>query len=87
MASITSVARTCLYDNFEAVVVKHAEGPLYNPKSLAFATHYGLRPQACRVRRPQTNGKVERKFHCVEVNLLNGRTYDSLDHLNNVRRG
>jgi transposase len=49
------VARVCLYDNFKAVVLRHdADGPLYNPKFLAFATHYGLRPQACAVRRPQT---------------------------------
>ena len=79
------VARTCLYDNFKAVVLRHdAEGPLYNPKFLAFATHYGFRPHACRVRRPQTKGKVERKFHYVEVSLLNGRTFDTLDHLNEV---
>ena len=51
------VARVCLYDNFKAVVLRHdADGPLYNPKFLAFATHYGFRPQACRVRRPQTKG-------------------------------
>ena len=57
------MARVCLYDNFKAVVLRHdADGPLYNPKFLAFATHYGFRPQACRVRRPQTKGKVERKF-------------------------
>ena len=79
------VARTCLYDNFKAVVLRHdAEGPLYNPKFLAFATHYGFRPHACRVRRPQTKGKVERKFHYAEVSLLNGRTFDTLDHLNEV---
>ena len=43
------VARVCLYDNFKAVVLRHdADGPLYNPKFLAFATHYGFRPQACR---------------------------------------
>ena len=55
-------ARVCLYDNFKAVVLRHdADGPLYNPKFLAFATHYGFRPQACRVRRPQTKGKVERQ--------------------------
>ena len=78
-------ARVCLYDNFKAVVVRHdADGPLYNPKFLAFATHYGFRPQACQVRRPQTKGKVERAFHYVEVNLLNGRTFDTLDHLNEV---
>jgi hypothetical protein len=79
------VARVCLYDNFKAVVLRHdAEGALYNPKFLAFATHYGFRPQACRVRRPQTKGKVERQFHFVEMNLLNGRTFDTFDHLNEV---
>jgi transposase len=79
------VARSCLYDNFKAVVLRHdAEGPLYNPKFLAFATHYGFRPQACRVRRPQTKGKVERKFFYVETNLLNARTFESLEHLNEV---
>lgn len=79
------VARTCLYDNFKAVVLRHdAEGPLYNPKFLAFATHYGFRPHACQPRRPQTKGKIERKFHYVEVSLLNGRTFESLEHLNEV---
>jgi transposase len=79
------VARVCLYDNFKAVVLRHdADGALYNPKFLAFATHYGFRPQACRVRRPQTKGKVERKFFYVETNLLNGRTFDTLEHLNEV---
>lgn len=79
------VARVCLYDNFKAVVLwRDADGPLYNPKFLAFATHYGFRPQACRVRRPQTKGKVERKFHYVETNLLNGRTFQTLEHLNEV---
>jgi hypothetical protein len=79
------VARVCLYDNFKAVVLRHdADGPLYNPKFLAFATHYGFRPQACRVRRPQTKGKCERKFFYVETSLLNGRTFDTLEHLNAV---
>jgi len=82
------VARVCLYDNFKAVVLCHdADGPLYNPKFLAFATHYGFKPQACRVRRPQTKGKVERKFFYVESNLLNGRTFDTLEHLNEVTAG
>ena len=79
------VARVCLYDNFKAVVLRHdADGVFYNPKFLAFATHYGFRPQACRVRRPQTKGKVERHFHFVEISLLNGRTFDTLEHLNEV---
>ncbi len=77
--------RVCLYDNFKAVVLRHdADGPLYNPKFLAFATHYGFKPWACKPRRPQTKGKVERKFFYVETSLLNGRTFESLEHLNEV---
>jgi transposase len=79
------VARVCLYDNFKAVVLRHdADGAFYNPKFLAFATHYGFRPQACRVRRPQTKGKIERTMFYVESSLLNGRTFDTLEHLNEV---
>ena len=79
------MAATCLYDNLKVVVLRHGdEGPLYNPKFLAFATHYGFTPQACRVRRSQTKGKVERPFWYVETNLLNGRTFRTLEHLNEV---
>src|SRR5208283_4553553 len=82
---LAGVARVCLYDNFKAVVLCHdADGAFYNPKFLAFATHYGFRPQACRVRRPQTKGKVERHFAYVESSLLNGRTFETLEHLNEV---
>ena len=37
---------------------------------------------ACRPHRPQTKGKVERPFAYLETNLLNGRTFTSLEHLN-----
>jgi transposase len=77
------VAATCLYDNMKTVVDRWEEGePLYNTRFLAFATHYGFRPRACWPRRPQTKGKVERPFSYVELNLLNGRTFSSLEHLN-----
>ena len=77
------VAATCLYDNMKVVVSGHEDGvPIYNPRFLAFATHYGFRPLACRVRRPQTKGKVERPFSYVETSLFNGRTFSSLEHLN-----
>jgi transposase len=81
------LARVCLYDNFKVVVLRHdADGPIYNPRFLAFATHYGFKPWACQVRRPQTKGKVERRFHYVETSLLNGRTFDTLEHLNETTR-
>lgn len=79
------VAGICLYDSMK-VVVDHWEDdlPIYNRRFLAFATHYGFRPLACRRRRPRTKGKVERKFDHVVKNLFNGRTFRDLDHLNEV---
>jgi len=81
------VATTCLYDNMKVVVTRWEDDqPLYNTRFLAFATHYGYKPWACQIRRPQTKGKVERPFHYIENNLLNGRTFRSLEHLNEVAR-
>ena len=79
------VAATCLYDSMKVVVTTwDGEQPIYNTRFLAFATHYGFKPWACRRRRPQTKGKIERPFGFVETNLLNARTFRSLDHLNEV---
>jgi transposase len=84
---LQGLAATCLYDNMKVVVTRwEDEQPIYNPRFLAFATHYGYRPWACRPRRPQTKGKVERPFHYVETSLLNGRSFRSLEHLNEVTR-
>jgi len=82
---LDGVAATCLYDNLKVVVARYEDGqPVYNTRFLAFATHYGYRPFACRPRRAQTKGKIERQFDYVEKNLLNGRTFRSLEHLNEV---
>jgi transposase len=81
------VAATCLYDNMK-VVVSGFDGhePIYNPRFLAFATHYGFKPWACRPRRARTKGKIERPFSYAENSLLNARTFQSLAHLNDVTR-
>jgi transposase len=77
------VAATCLYDNMKVVVSEYdGDDPIYNPRFLAFAAHYGFRPVACRPRRPQTKGKVERPFAYIESSLLGGRTFRGLEHLN-----
>jgi transposase len=84
---LQGLAATCLYDNMKVVVTRwEDEHPVYNTRFLSFATHYGYRPRACRPRRPQTKGKVERPFHYVETSLLNGRSFRSLEHLNEVAR-
>jgi len=84
---LQGVAATCLYDNMKVVVQRWEDDhPVYNTRFLSFATHYGYRPVACRPRRSQTKGKVERPFWYVEKNLLNARTFRSLEHLNEVTR-
>ena len=80
-------AATCLYDNMKVVVLRWEDGqPIYNPRFLSFATHYGFKPWACEPRRPETKGKIERPFDYAEKNLLNGRTFRSLEQLNEVAR-
>jgi len=84
---VQKLAATCLYDNMKVVVTGYdGDEPVYNTRFLAFATHYGFRPVACRPRRGQTKGKIERQFDFVEKNLLNARTFRSLEHLNEVAR-
>ena len=58
---LKGVAADCLYDTMKVVVSGYdGEQPIYNTRFLAFATYYGFRPVACRPRRPETKGKVER---------------------------
>ena len=80
---LRGVAAECLYDNMKVVVTGYdGDQPIYNTRFLAFATYYGFRPLACRPRRPETKGKIERPFWYLEQNLLNGRTFSNLQHLN-----
>jgi len=76
-------ATVCLYDSMKVVVQTwDGEQPIYNTRFLAFACHYGFRPWACKRRRPQTKGKVEKPFFHIVTHLLNARSFASLAHLN-----
>lgn len=84
-ARFGGLAAVCLYDNMKTVVDRWEDDePVYNRRFLAFATHYGFRPWACKRGRAKTKGKVERAFCYVETNLLNARTFRDLEHLNEV---
>jgi hypothetical protein len=84
-AYLGGVAATCLYDNMKVVVTRSEDDvPLYNQRFLAFATHVGFRPIACKPDRPQPKGQVERPFQDVQTNLLNGRTFRTLAHLHAI---
>ena len=63
-----------LIDNPKTAVLKHPAGerPLFHPRYLDFAAHYGFEPRACNVRRPNEKGRVESGVGYVKKNFLNG---------------
>ena len=65
-------------------VVDHREGQriIWNPQFADFAVQMGFVPKVCRVRRPQTKGKVERLVRYVKDNFLPGRQFEDLEDLN-----
>jgi hypothetical protein len=76
------VPKAILYDRQKAVVLGRECGrDIYNPRFLAFATHYGFRPQALPPRSPKLKPKVEKSFQRVEGHLLAGREFRDLAHL------
>jgi transposase len=57
------VPATILYDNMKTAFVADENGEFQVQKDLMrFASHYGFSAERCRVRRPQTKGKVERSI-------------------------
>jgi transposase len=84
------VPREILYDNMRTAFQPDAEG-IWRPtkKLLALAVHYGFTPKRCRVRRPETKGKVERMVGYLDNNFwprMEGETL-SLPSLNDQLRG
>jgi transposase len=76
------------YDQQKAVVARR-EGPdvIYQPRLLAFATHYGFEPQAVRPGKPNDKAFVERDLWDLERSFLNGRRFRDIDDMRaQVRR-
>lgn len=77
------VPETVLTDNMKTVIVGRDNGtPIWNSAFENFAKDMGFTPKVCKVRRPQTKGKVERLVHYVKNNFLPGRGFENLDDLN-----
>ena len=77
------IPETILTDRMKTVVIGTQGGrTLWNTKFQEFATDMGFVPKLCKVRRPQTKGKVERLVQYVKDSFLPGRTFTDLNDLN-----
>ena len=75
-------ARECKYDSQKTVVLGwEGQQPIYNPRYLAFCTHYEFRPRAVRRFHPNDKPRTERSFWEFEMSFLNGRRFRDLDDM------
>ena len=56
--------------------------PVWHPRFLEFARHYGFTPVACAVRDPDRKGKKEKSFRLLFDDFLKGSRFESLEDLN-----
>ena len=75
-------AHECKYDSQKPVVLRwEGQQPIYNPRFLAFSSHYEFRPLAVRRGHPNDKPRTERSFWEVERSFLNGREFRDLDDM------
>lgn len=82
------VPKTMLTDQMKTVILGMGDDrkPKWHPLFEDFAATIGMVPKVCRVRRPQTKGKVERSVQFVEQNFMPGRQFMDLGDLNRQAR-
>jgi transposase len=69
-----AVPQKIMVDNLKSAVLKRAVGqdPVFNPKYLDFANHYGFTIRACAVGKGNEKGRVENGVGYVKKNFLAG---------------
>jgi transposase len=81
-ARLDGCAQQCKYDSQKPVVLRwECNQPIYNPRFLAFSSHYEFRPLAVRRGHPNDKPRTERSFWEVERSFLNGREFRDLDDM------
>jgi transposase len=81
-ARLDGCAAQCKYDSQKPVVLRwECNQPIYNPRFLAFSSHYEFRPLAVRRGHPNDKPRTERSFWEVERSFLNGREFRDLDDM------
>jgi len=73
-----------MIDNLKVGVLSHPFGqrPVFHPRYLDLAAHYGFEPVACNVRRANEKGRVENGVGYVKKNFLAGLDISSFAALN-----
>jgi transposase len=73
-------AKACKYDGQKPVILRwEGSQAIYNPRFLAFATHYEFRPVG--VRKANHKPRVERAFLEMERSFFNGREFRDFEDL------
>jgi transposase len=75
-----------LYDNMKQVVLDRkipSTRSVFNRKFKDFSDYYGFITILCFPYRTQTKGKIENTVKYVKNNFINGRTFSSLEDINN----
>jgi transposase len=82
------IPQVMLTDHMKTVIlgVDDDKKPRWQPLYEDFAASIGLATKVCRVRRPQTKGKVERAVRFVKENFIPGRTFIDIGDLNRQAR-
>ena len=74
------VTKELLVDNAKVLVqISNPANFSWNSKFLEFCGYYRIKPVACKIRRPQTKGKVERPFFYLENHFIKGRTFKDFE--------
>ncbi|MDA5111117.1 IS21 family transposase [Brevibacillus thermoruber] len=78
------IPKVMLTDQMKTVVLGMGDDrkPRWHSLFADFAAAIGLVPKVCRVRRPETKGKVERGVRYVKNNFIPGRQFIDLQDLN-----
>jgi len=83
-----SVPGKIMVDNLKSAVLKRIVGhaPVFNPKYLDFANHFGFKIVPCGVGKGNEKGRVENGVGYVKKNLLAGLELPQFDAMGNVSR-
>jgi transposase len=87
-AYFRGVTQRVVLDNMSTAVLGRIGSdrkPLWHPRFLDFARHYGFEPFACRVRDPDRKGKDEKAFRLVWDDFLKSSEFSSWEDLDRRR--